>query len=287
MIVFNTLFSGTDFFHLAMSSQIKSRSRINVLGVGIDVLNLELTEKKCFEKVGRSGQQGYVTITGVHGVMESQRDPELLKIHNRSFLSTPDGMPLVWLGRWEGHPAMDRVYGPDLLLQLCRSGLAHGYKHHFFGGAPKVLQPLCRNLEKLFPGIQITGMESPPYRTLTEDELDGFAERLQKEKPHFVWIGLGTPKQEKFMASFLEKYSDLTSKWDHGLLMFGVGAAFDFHSFNVKQAPKWFQKNGLEWFYRLCVDPKRLWRRYSINNSMFLAKIFPAMMGLKEYELKS
>ena len=269
-----------------MNSQNSLRNRINVLGVGINILNLDSAESECFEAVKTPNKQGYVTITGVHGVMESQRDPDLQKIHNRSFLSTPDGMPLVWLGKWEGHHTMDRVYGPDLMLKFCESGVLHSLKHYFYGGSPEVLDPLCENLEKSIPGVQISGMESPPYRALTEDELDEFAERLQEKKPHFVWIGLGTPKQEKFMASFLEKYSDLTSKWDHGLLMFGVGAAFDFHSFRIKQAPKWFQRNGLEWFYRLCVDPKRLWRRYSINNSMFLLRIFPAMMGLKNYELK-
>ena len=157
-----------------------SRNRINVLGVGIDVLNLDLAEEKCFSAVSTPGRQGYVTITGVHGVMESQQDSELQRIHNCSFLTTPDGMPLVWIGKWEGHRVMDRVYGPDLMLQFCNSGIPHKLKHYFFGGSPKVLEPLRENLEKCYSGINISGMESPPFRSLSDEELDQFAERIRK-----------------------------------------------------------------------------------------------------------
>ena len=269
-----------------MEHEITERSQVNVLGVGVDVLNLDSAEKKCFNAVLTAGKQGYVTITGVHGVMESQRDSELKTIHNRSFLTTPDGMPMVWLGQWDGHEDMDRVYGPDLMLKLCKGGLEHDFKHFFFGGSPEVLGPLRSNLEERYPGIRISKVESPPFRELTDLELEELAQELHELKPHFFWVGLGTPKQERFMARFLEMNPNLAENWGHGFLMLGVGAAFDFHSYTVKQAPVWIQRKGLEWLYRLCVEPRRLWKRYSINNSMFLIKILPAMMGLKKYEIE-
>lgn len=270
-----------------MKEKATERSRVNVLGVGVDVLNLDSAREKCFEAVSTAGKQGYVTVTGVHGVMESQRDPDLKKIHNRSFLTTPDGMPMVWLGKWDGHEEMDRVYGPDLMLKLCEDGVPRQFKHFFYGGSPEVLSPLENNLEQRYPGIQISKLESPPFREPTESELQELAKELTKLKPHFMWIGLGTPKQEQFMARFLQMNPAITQDWGHGFLMLGVGAAFDFHSYTVKQAPLWIQRRGLEWLYRLCVEPRRLWKRYSINNSMFLAKIFPAMMGLKTYDIES
>lgn len=260
-------------------------ARVNVLGVGISILNLDSARETCFDAVKSAGFQGYVTITGVHGVMESQNDLELQKIHNRSFLSTPDGMPMVWLGKWGGAQEMDRVYGPDLMLEIMEQGLPQKLKHYCYGGKPDVVESLREKMCERFAGIEVVGVESPPFRTPTEEDLEGLYQRLQEARPHFLWIGLGTPKQEQFMALFLKKYPNLTKNWGHGLLLLGVGAAFDFHAQYIKQAPLWMQRNGLEWFYRLCAEPARLWRRYSINNSLFIVKIIPAMMGLKQYPL--
>ena len=260
--------------------------RVNVLGVGISVLNLKSAQDICLRSVRRSGFQGYVTITGVHGVMESQKNEELRKIHNRSFLSTPDGMPMVWLGRWDGAAEMDRVYGPDLMLALTEAGLAEESKHYYYGGKPEVVETLKEKLEERFAGVKVVGTESPPFRAATSQDFEALHDRLQKEKPHFFWVGLGTPKQETFMGEFLAKYPLLTKDWNHGILFFGVGAAFDFHSQFVRQAPQWMQRNGLEWFFRLCAEPARLWQRYSINNTLFIAKIVPAMMGLKKYKIE-
>lgn len=259
--------------------------RINVLGVGISILNLEKAEKICFEATSRPAFQGYVTITGVHGVMESQKCEELKKIHNHSFLSTPDGMPMVWLGRWEGAESMDRVYGPDLMLAITEAGVEVGAKHYYYGGKPEVVESLKQKVEERFPGVLVVGVESPPFRTPTTEDFQALHERLQATKPHFFWVGLGTPKQETFMAHFLLKYPNLTKDWGHGILFLGVGAAFDFHAQFMKQAPLWMQRNGLEWFFRLCSEPARLWRRYSINNTLFIAKILPAMIGIKSYKL--
>lgn len=270
---------------LSSNAEVTPIPRINVLGVGISILNLELAQNVCLDAVARPSFQGYVTITGVHGVMESQKDDELKRIHNRSFLSTPDGMPMVWLGQWEGATTMDRVYGPDLMLAITEGGLTKGAKHYYYGGKPEVVATLREEVEERFPGVQIVGEESPPFRRPTEDDLNELYERLQILRPHFFWVGLGTPKQEAFMADFLARYPNLTKDWDQGILFLGVGAAFDFHAKFIKQAPNWMQRNGLEWFFRLCAEPSRLWRRYSINNTLFIAKILPAMIGLKSYKI--
>lgn len=263
-----------------------AEGRSNVLGVGISPLNLELAQQALFSGADCAGFSGYVTITGVHGVIESQADEELKKIHNRSFLSTPDGMPMVWLGRWNGFSHMDRVYGPEFMLDVFTATQETKHRHFFFGGADGVAQELKDKLEKRFPGAEVSGTYTPPFRPLTREEELDLVKQLQVARPHFFWVGLSTPKQERFMADFLEKYRESFQDWEHGLIMLGVGAAFDFHSGKVDQAPRWVQRSGFEWLFRVCKDPKRLWKRYAFGNSLFVSKIIPAMMGVKRYELK-
>lgn len=280
----------------AISSTISSRplmvtnserpsQRINVLGVGISILNLESVQKKLLDAVNTPGFQGYVTITGVHGVVESQHNEELKKIHNRSFLTTPDGMPMVWLGKWNGHEGMDRVYGPELMLHVMAHTSVSGHSHYFYGGAEGVAQQLEQKLVQRYDGLKVVGTYSPPFRPLNEDEEQALHDELQACKPHFVWVGLSTPKQEKFMHDFLAKYPDLARDWPHGFVMLGVGAAFDFHSGRVRQAPYWVQRSGFEWLYRTMMDPRRLLPRYMRSNIFFTTRIFPQMMGLKEYPM--
>lgn len=259
--------------------------KFNVLGVGISSLNLESAEEVLFSAAGEAGRQCFVTITGVHGVVESQRDENLKKIHNRSFLSTPDGMPMVWLGRWNGLSHVDRVYGPELMLNILESGIARSTSHFFFGGGDGVAEGLESKLVEKYPGLLVAGTETPPFRPLHEEEEGALYSRLQELKPHFFWVGLSTPKQETFMHNFLEKYPDLTKDWDHGLIMVGVGAAFDFHSGTIRQAPRWIQRSGFEWLFRVFMDPKRLWKRYAISNSFFLRKIIPQMTGHSKYPM--
>lgn len=259
--------------------------RVNVLGVGINVLNLSIAEEAIFKGVSKPGLQGFITITGVHGVVESQRDLKLKRIHNRSFLTTPDGMPLVWLGRWYGNKKMDRVYGPELMLNMMRSSSHSGQKHYFFGGAEGIAELLAKKLSKRYSGLNIAGVMSPPFRPLTDQEEHKLHDELQEKQPHFFWVGLSTPKQEAFMHGFLEKYPDLTKDWDHGLIMLGVGAAFDFHSGTVKQAPYWIQRSGFEWLYRSIKEPRRLLKRYIKANTFFITRIIPQMMGWKKYSL--
>ena len=219
--------------------------------------------------------------------MESQRNPALKVIHNRSFLSTPDGMPMVWMGRWNGFKNITRVYGPDLMMAIAEKSLAERQKHFFFGGKEGVADEVSIKLQARFPGLQSVGTICPPFRDLTVQEEQAFISELNQSKPHFLWIGLSTPKQELFMANFLKKYPDLCQGWPHRLVMIGVGAAFDFHSGRLAQAPRWMQNSGLEWFFRLLMEPRRLFRRYSINNSTFIWGVFQQMTGRKTYEVIS
>ena len=226
----------------------------------------------------RARRKGYVCVTGVHGVTEAQDDPAFRRILNAAFLNTTDGMPLVWLGRHHIGGAVDRVYGPDLMLEIFRATQATTFRHFFYGGAPGVAEELKAKLEARFPGVTICGTYGPPFRPLTDAEQAELAALVREKKPDIIWVGLSTPKQERFMAEYLPRL-DTT-------LMFGVGAAFDFHSGRVRQAPRWIQRSGLEWFYRLCSEPRRLARRYLVNNPLFLWRIAGQLSGLRNYPLE-
>jgi N-acetylglucosaminyldiphosphoundecaprenol N-acetyl-beta-D-mannosaminyltransferase len=268
-------------FLINLPFQMSPRS--NVLGVGISPLNLSLAIEQILIAASRPEFMGYVTVTGVHGVMECQRDSDLKRIHNQSFLSAPDGMPMVWMGWWNGFRAMNRVYGPDLMLELMAATSVSGEKHFFFGGGVGVVDKLADNLRGKYEGVSIVGMSTPPFRPLTSEEEMEVVASIQATRPHFFWVGLSTPKQERFMDSFLKHHSDLTQDWDHGLIMLGVGAAFDFHAGLVRQAPAWMQKSGFEWLFRLCMEPKRLWKRYLYNNPRFIWGIFLQITGFRKH----
>ena len=250
--------------------------RVNVLGVGISVLNLQSALTTIAAAV-RERRKGYLCITGVHGVMEAQDDPAFKNILNAALLCTPDGMPMVWAGKLAGHREMGRVYGPDLMLDVCAWSETSGAKHFFYGGADGVAELLARQLQEKFPRLKIAGTYTPPFRRLTANEEKQLAAQITAAAPDILWVGLSTPKQEKFMAEYLPKL-DVT-------LMVGVGAAFDFHSGRVRQAPRWMQRSGLEWFYRLCSEPRRLGKRYLRNNPLFLLKSFGQLTGWKKYPL--
>ncbi len=252
-------------------------NRVNVLGVGISVLNLR-TALEAIAAAVRERRKGFICVTGVHGVMEAQNDPALRKILNGAFLCTPDGMPMVWMGKIHGHSEMRRVYGPDLMLEVCTWSEANPCRHFFYGGAPGVAELLAENLKARFPKLEIAGTFTPPFRPLNAEEEKQFVETIRAAKPDIVWVGLSTPKQEKFMAEFLPKLDVM--------LMIGVGAAFDFHSGRARQAPRWMQRSGLEWFYRLCQEPRRLAKRYFKNNPLFALKIAGQLCGLKKYSLQ-
>ena len=250
--------------------------RINVLGVGISVLNLR-TALDAIAAAVRERRKGYICVTGVHGVMEAQADAEFKKILNAALLCTPDGMPMVWAGKLNGHRDMSRVYGPDLMLEVCAWSETSGCRHFFYGGAEGVAERLARELKARFPRLQVAGMFTPPFRALNAAEECRLLALVREAKPDILWVGLSTPKQEKFMAEFLPKL-DVT-------LMIGVGAAFDFHSGRVRQAPRWMQRGGLEWVFRLGCEPRRLAKRYFRNNPLFVLNFLLQLTGLKKFPL--
>ena len=253
-----------------------SGERVNVLGVGISVLNLRTAVAAMAEAVA-ARRKGYICVTGVHGVMEAQGDAGFKQILNQAFLCTPDGMPMVWAGKLNGQREMSRVYGPDLMLEVCSWSEKSGCRHFFYGGAEGVAPQLVDKLTVRFPKLQVVGTYTPPFRPLNPGEEQELQGQIHEAKPDILWVGLSTPKQERFMVEYLPRL-DVT-------LMVGVGAAFDFHSGRVKQAPLWMQRSGLEWFYRLCSEPRRLGRRYLRNNPLFLVKFGLQTLGLKRYPL--
>lgn len=257
--------------------EVEVPGRANVLGVGVHALNMRLALQSVADALARR-QKGYVCVTGVHGVMEAQRDPAFRAILNGAFLNTPDGMPTVWVGRLQGFRHMDRVYGPDLMHAVCEFTQRTGYTHFLYGGAEGVAQLLKKRLEEKYPGIKIVGTYTPPFRPLTASEECELTDLVNGLRPDIIWVGLSTPKQEKFMATHLGRFNTT--------LMFGVGAAFDFLAGRVPQAPRWMQRAGLEWFFRLCCEPRRLWRRYLRNNPLFAFCIFCQLTKLRKYRLE-
>lgn len=238
--------------------------RVDVLGVGISAIDMEMAVAEITRWIAE-GRREYVCVTGVHGVMESQRDPHLLEIHNRSGMTTPDGMPMVWAGRYAGASWMRRVYGPDLMLAVCSRAAEMGWRSFFYGGADGVPELLAERMSDRFPGLIVAGVYSPPFRALTPAEEEEVVTMINDSQADLVWVGLSTPKQEQWMASFRPRL--------RASVLLGVGAAFDIHSGRVRQAPAWMQAAGLEWVYRLIREPRRLWRRYLSNNPRFVAAV--------------
>ena len=255
---------------------MNSPERFNVLGVGIHAIDMG-DAIRVMETAIRENCKGYICVTGVHGIMEAQRDPELRKILNKSLLTTPDGMPTVWVGRLQGQRHVRRVYGPDLMMDFCTATAASGLRHFLYGGQPGVAEELAARLRARVPGIIIAGTFTPPFRPLNPEEETQLRAQVASAKPDVIWVGLSTPKQERFMASHIDA---LDVK-----VMVGVGAAFDIHTGRLKDAPAWVKRAGLQWLHRLCQEPGRLWKRYAINNPLFLLKVTAQLLGLKRYPL--
>jgi N-acetylglucosaminyldiphosphoundecaprenol N-acetyl-beta-D-mannosaminyltransferase len=253
-----------------------TKHRANVLGVGVHAIDLP-GAVSVIESAVREGTKGYVCVTSVHGVMEAQRDPEFRDILNRALLVTPDGMPTVWVGRLQGNSAMKRVFGPDLMLEVCQRSAGTGIRHFLYGGKPGIAGELAQRLQRNFPGIAVVGTFTPPFRPLEPSEQLALERQLETVLPDIVWVGLSTPKQERFMAATFRR---LPCK-----IMVGVGAAFDIHTGHVQDAPKWIKDVGLQWAHRLCQDPGRLWKRYLVNNSAFLVAIGLQLAGLRRHAL--
>lgn len=250
--------------------------RANVLGVGVSAIHLQQAVELVLTGI-RDGRQGYITVTGVHGVMEAQIDPDLKRIFNSAWLTTPDGMPMTWVGRLQGHRNMNRVYGPDLMEEIFAATRDGAVRHFFYGGNEGVVEELKIALTARFPGAVVCGTYTPPFRALTDEEERDLAAKIERATPHIIWVGLSTPKQDRFMAAHLGKLS--------ANFMIGVGAAFDMHSGRKAQAPRWMQRSGLEWFFRLCQEPRRLAYRYLVYNPLFVFRIVQQFTGWRRYSL--
>jgi N-acetylglucosaminyldiphosphoundecaprenol N-acetyl-beta-D-mannosaminyltransferase len=241
----------------------RARKRANILGVKVSAITMD-DAIAAIESWIRDRTPNYICVTGVHGVMECQRDPELAAIHNASGLTVPDGMPLVWMSHRLGYPWVERVYGPDMMRRMTALAAERGYRNFYYGGGQGIADRLAEVLRRRHPGLVVAGTLSPPFRPLTPEEDDAIVAQINAARPDIVWVGLSTPKQERWMAAHIRRLD--------APVLAGVGAAFDFLSGQKTQAPAWMQRNGLEWLYRLASEPRRLAGRYLRNNPVFACK---------------
>jgi N-acetylglucosaminyldiphosphoundecaprenol N-acetyl-beta-D-mannosaminyltransferase len=250
--------------------------RTNVLGVGVSLINMDMALERLSNWIKDEDRQ-YVSVCNVHSVMECRRDETLRHIVNAAGMTTPDGMPLVWLSRIAGHRYVSRVYGPDLMLAEMAASLPAGHSHFLYGGRDGVADRLAATLRSRFPGVRIAGTMTPPVGTADELCNPETASRINQAKPDIVWVGVSSPKQEYWMACMRPLLQ--------ASVLIGVGAAFDFHTGTVRQAPRWMQRSGLEWLFRLVQEPSRLWRRYLIDNPWFLFELAQQKLHIRHYEL--
>lgn len=232
----------------------------NILGVDIAAVNmdwlLEFTEKHIQDLSG-----DYLCVSNVHTTVTAYEDEEYRAVQNGGVMAIPDGGPLSAVGRRRGCAQMERITGPDYMARILEISAEKGYRHYFYGSTQKTLDKLRQRLVKDYPGIQIVGMFSPPFRPMTEEEDLAFVEKVNEGKPDFLWVALGAPKQEKWMAAHQGAVCGL---------MVGVGAGFDYFAGNIKRAPRWMQRLNLEWLYRLMQEPGRLFKRYWHTNLKFI-----------------
>jgi N-acetylglucosaminyldiphosphoundecaprenol N-acetyl-beta-D-mannosaminyltransferase len=261
---------------VAYGSTIAGPRRVNILGVGVSPVNMDQAVREIEGWISER-RSHYVCITNIHGIVESQGDSALRQIHNSAGLVTPDGMPLVWASHLLGFPHVERVYGPDLVLALCERSASRGYRHYFFGSAPGVAGQMADCLRQRFPGLAVAGTYAPPFHPLTAEDDDRIVKAINRARPDIVWVGLSTPKQERWMAAHIGRVN--------AAALIGVGAAFDFLSGSKRQAPRWMQRSGLEWFFRVLTEPRRLWRRYATNIPAFLGLFLAQVTGLRRYGL--
>ena len=268
------LMSGGICFKIYLRYNQHMIERVNILGVQVSAINMEQALGEISNWVENRSPH-YVCVTPAHGIMDCQREPELKQIFNQSGMTTPDGMSIVWLLKLLGHSHVSRVYGPDLMLAVCRYGLQSGWRHFFYGGMPGVAEALRDNLIGQFPGLKVVGYYSPPFREVKAEEEQGIIRMILEKTPDIIWVGISTPKQEKWMAKFAHRLDTP--------VLIGVGAAFDFLSGKKLQAPGWVQRSGFEWLFRLLSEPGRLWKRY-IRYPLFAILVFAQMLGLKRYD---
>jgi N-acetylglucosaminyldiphosphoundecaprenol N-acetyl-beta-D-mannosaminyltransferase len=250
--------------------------RANVLGVQVDAFNME-SALAAIERHLLSGRKGYVCAVGVHGILEALKNVELERTYSESTINIPDGAPSVWVGRLQGFRRMDHVTGPALMRELFAQATFSSCSHFFYGGKPGVAQELAERMRRWYPWTRIVGTYTPPFRDLNEQEKRELVAEINAFQPDIIWVGIGAPRQELWMHRMLPL---LDTK-----LMFGVGAAFDFHTGRIREAPPWVKRAGFHWLHRLLQDPKRLWRR-NVSNTAFLWHIALQLTGARSYSLR-
>jgi exopolysaccharide biosynthesis WecB/TagA/CpsF family protein len=259
-------------------SRIRNRFRddadVNVLGVRVHPTNMEEAVQTVLGwAVSVDDKCRYVCVSGMHGLVEAQTDDKLRATLNSSDLNVPDGMPLSWLGWFAGFETMGRVFGPDLMVQVCTGSVEAGVSHYFYGGNEGVAEELANRFRVQFPGLKVAGTYCPPFRMLTEVEKKEIARTINESGAQIVWVGLSTPKQELWMS---EIQPHLKSR-----VLLGVGAAFDYNTGRLHRAPKWMQDCGLEWFFRLLQDPRRLAKRYFSGIPRFFLGVLRQACGIQ------
>ena len=232
----------------------------NIMGVNIATINMEWLLEYLNKNIDLL-HGDYICVSNVHTTVTSFEEPDYCAVQNGGIMAIPDGGPLSTVGRKRGHKNMQRTTGPSLMGEIFKITAEKGYRHFFYGSKQETLDLLEEKLNENYPGIQIAGMYSPPFRPLTDEEDAAVIKMINDAKPDFVWIGLGAPKQENWMAAHQGKIDGL---------MVGVGAGFDYYAGNIQRAPQWMQKWNLEWVYRLIQDPKRLFQRYWHTNTKFI-----------------
>ncbi|MFH0855120.1 MAG: WecB/TagA/CpsF family glycosyltransferase [Candidatus Omnitrophota bacterium] len=236
-------------------------NKFYILNVGISAIDMNDACRMAEEAILKK-QKKYICVCPVSTIMECKRSEKVLTSVNCADLATPDGMPVVWLGKLLGYRNISRVYGPELMQEICGISVKNGYRNYLYGSSPGVLSKLRESLQKRYPGLIISGSFSPPFRQLDKEEDDKIAEGINSSNPDIVWVGLGSPKQDVWMY---EHRAIINAP-----VMIGVGAAFDFLSGSKPQAPRWIRNNGFEWLFRLITEPKRLWRRYLVDYPPFI-----------------
>lgn len=235
-----------------------------ILGVNVSMVTMESAVDKVTEWIGKK-ENRYVCVADVHSVMRGHQEAAHRQVMNKADMVAPDGTPLVWVNRLRGIKNISRVAGPDLLPAVCSRSVEHQWRHFFYGGAEGVADDLARKLQNQFKGLQIAGTDCPPFRELSPEEDEKIIAHINAARPDIIWVGLGCPKQERWMAEHVEKIE--------GAVLIGVGAAFDFHTDQIKRAPAFMQRFGIEWLHRLFSEPRRLWRRYLILAPCFLTLV--------------
>ncbi|TCC51349.1 glycosyltransferase [Kribbella capetownensis] len=237
-----------------------AHDRVDVLGIHVSVTDLDET----VETFGRwidDGERQLVCVSDVNALLHARADEWLTEVYNNAGLTVADGMPLVWAGKRAGFDRMARVAGPDLLERVMAEAADRGWTQYFYGGAEGVAENLRDTFQERHPALKVVGTDCPPYRPLTEAEDAAAVARINAAKPDIVWVGLGAPKQERWMAEHRDRLN--------ASILIGVGAAFDFHTGRLDRAPLWMQRSGLEWSYRLYKEPRRLWKRYLLGIPRF------------------